>query len=452
MFLKELQGHPNIIEIRNLFEADNNMDIYIISDFVDTDLHQIIKQNTLGEEFQTAIIYQILNALYYMHSGELIHRDLKPSNVLLDLDCNVKLCDFGLARSLAWGDSDHNDCSHVLTDYVATRWYRAPELLLGSTSYTKGVDTWALGCILAEIILRKPLFPGSSTLDQLERITEVTGKPIPEDLEPISSPFKGQMLDSIGIRRKIPLEELIPNASASAIDFMRRCFQFNPLKRPSVRELLAHPFLISRRKLAEEKVCAKPIHIPLDDNIRLTIKEYREKLYEEIRQERQTKRTELTPGPATPPKLSLIAASQGGKEPSQRSLNSAQTTSHTHKIQSAPVTPSSSKIARSPSTKSLVSSQGLRSTSTAPKPPPAQTFNRSRVTSAVPSAQRQPPLICVGHASRTGTGTGLRPSSSGFSAFLRPGISRNPSTSSLIGRHRAASPAAVRRPSTSYPR
>ena len=95
------------------------------------------------------IVYQALKSLKYMHSGDLLHRDMKPSNLLLNSDCHVKLCDFGLARSVADLEDEKN---HVLTDYVATRWYRAPEILLGSTKYTKGVDMWSIGCILGELL------------------------------------------------------------------------------------------------------------------------------------------------------------------------------------------------------------------------------------------------------------------------------------------------------------
>lgn len=97
-----------------------------------------------------------------MHCAELLHRDLKPSNILLNSDCLVKVADFGLVRSIATKE----DCpTPVLTEYVATRWYRAPEILLGSHTYTKGVDMWSLGCILGEILIGKPIFPGTSTLN-----------------------------------------------------------------------------------------------------------------------------------------------------------------------------------------------------------------------------------------------------------------------------------------------
>lgn len=126
-------------------------------EFMEADLHNVINENLLQEIHKQYIVYQIALALRYLHSGEVIHRDLKPANILLNSDCFVKLCDFGLVRSVAKFD-DH--CP-VLTEYVATRWYRAPEILLGSNDYTKGVDMWSLGCMIAEVILGKPIFEGN---------------------------------------------------------------------------------------------------------------------------------------------------------------------------------------------------------------------------------------------------------------------------------------------------
>lgn len=103
-----------------------------------------------------------MKAIKYIHSGELIHRDLKPSNILLNSDCLVKLADFGLARSVAVCDDGDNP---VLTGYVATRWYRAPEILLGSTKYAKAADMWSIGCIVGEMIINRAIFPGNSTIN-----------------------------------------------------------------------------------------------------------------------------------------------------------------------------------------------------------------------------------------------------------------------------------------------
>lgn len=113
-------------------------------------------------------------SLYFLHTGGLIHRDIKPSNVLVNESCEAKLCDFGLVRSLDDGPGQPQD---VLTEYIATRWYRAPEILLGSRKYTGAIDIWSMGCMLAEMQKGKPLFPGTSTINQLEKVLSWTGPP-----------------------------------------------------------------------------------------------------------------------------------------------------------------------------------------------------------------------------------------------------------------------------------
>jgi mitogen-activated protein kinase 15 len=177
MFLQELSGHENIVHLINVLKADNDRDIYIVTDYMESDLHAVIRANILEDIHKQYIVYQMLRCLKYMHTGHMLHRDIKPSNILLNSDCLVKVCDFGLARTAAQLDVDTANAP-VLTDYVATRWYRAPEILLGSTSYTYGVDIWAVGCILGELLNGKPVFPGSSTMNQLDRILEITGRPI----------------------------------------------------------------------------------------------------------------------------------------------------------------------------------------------------------------------------------------------------------------------------------
>jgi mitogen-activated protein kinase 15 len=131
---------------------------------MEADLHNAIGQKILKDIHNRFIMHQICKGIKYLHSAEIIHRDLKPSNILINSDCHLKICDFGLARSLS---QENQNQDLVMTEEVATRWYRAPEVLLGSQNYDKSADIWSIGCILAEILIGKPIFPGNSTLNQL---------------------------------------------------------------------------------------------------------------------------------------------------------------------------------------------------------------------------------------------------------------------------------------------
>ena len=141
-------------------------DLYVVSDLMNTDLASIIKSpQNLSDNHIQFFIYQILRGLKYMHSANIIHRDLvradqqKPRNLLVNRNCDLCICDFGLARAIG---EDTNAPSNIMTDYVATRWYRAPELLLGQTKYGPSVDVWSVGCILAELIGRKSFLCGAN--------------------------------------------------------------------------------------------------------------------------------------------------------------------------------------------------------------------------------------------------------------------------------------------------
>ena len=176
-YLHEL-SHENIIKLHSVIRADNDKDLYLIFEYMEADLHNAIGQKILKDIHHRFIMHQILRGMKYLHSAEVIHRDLKPSNVLINSDCHLKICDFGLARSLF--QEEQRDLA--LTEEVATRWYRAPEVLLGSQTYDKSADVWSIGCILAELIIGKPIFPGNSTLNQLERIISFVGKPSRSDI------------------------------------------------------------------------------------------------------------------------------------------------------------------------------------------------------------------------------------------------------------------------------
>mmetsp|Transcript_50889 Transcript_50889/g.162889 ORF Transcript_50889/g.162889 Transcript_50889/m.162889 type:complete len:366 (+) Transcript_50889:175-1272(+) len=281
MFLQEVNNHENIIRLLNVLKAENDRDIYLIFEFMETDLHAIIRANILEEIHKQYTMYQLFKSLKYMHSAELLHRDIKPSNLLLNSECQVKIADFGLARSIAQLESDAGP-SPILTDYVATRWYRAPEILMGSTKYTFGVDMWSSGCILGELLGGKPIFPGTSTMNQLDKIMEVTGRPKAEDIEAIKSPFAATMLESLPNTGQKDLTKMFPNASPEARDLLQRLLQFNPNKRITAEEALRHPYVAQFHNPADETVCDHVITIPIDDNTKYSIAEYRDKLYAEI--------------------------------------------------------------------------------------------------------------------------------------------------------------------------
>ena len=144
---------------------------------METDLHNVIKRKTILKDIHKQyIMYQLLKATKYLHSANVIHRDQKPSNILLNQECHMKLCDFGLARSLTHeAHESEQSANPALTEYVATRWYRAPELLVGDTQYGTPVDVWAIGCVFCELFSGQPLLPGNSDLDQLYLIKKTFG-------------------------------------------------------------------------------------------------------------------------------------------------------------------------------------------------------------------------------------------------------------------------------------
>ncbi|KAK3089406.1 hypothetical protein FSP39_003376 [Pinctada imbricata] len=294
MFLQEFGDHNNIVKLHNVIKAENDKDIYLVFEFMDTDelrrfdliftetdLHNVIKRGSiLKDVHKRYIMYQMFKATKYLHSGNVIHRDQKPSNILLDSECVVKVCDFGLARSLTQIGVDAETGDPNLTEYVATRWYRAPEILLGSHRYTKGVDMWSLGCILGEMLGGKPLFPGSSTLNQIEKIMSVIPSPTREDIDSIKSAYGSSVLEKASSKSKKSIEDLLPDAPKDGVDLLRRLIQFNPDKRITADEALRHPFVSRFHNAAEEISLNYDVVPPLSDDVQLTVEEYRNKLYE----------------------------------------------------------------------------------------------------------------------------------------------------------------------------
>ncbi|NXF12041.1 MK15 kinase, partial [Smithornis capensis] len=280
MFLQEFGEHPNIIKLLDVIRAENDKDIYLVFESMETDLHAVItKGNLLKDIHKCYILYQLLKATKFIHSGNVIHRDQKPSNVLLDAECCVKLCDFGLARSLC--QLGGSQPSPALTEYVATRWYRAPEILLASHSYTKGVDMWSIGCILGEMLLGKPLFPGTSTMNQIEQILRVIPPPSLEGRTLLQG--KSSYHCFLSSRQRVTFEEIFPSSTPlPALDLLKKLLVFNPDKRLTAEEALQHPYVKRFHCPAKEPSLDYNVVLPLGDDVQLSVAEYQNKLYEMI--------------------------------------------------------------------------------------------------------------------------------------------------------------------------
>lgn len=250
-------NHENIISIKDILRApaiQQMKDVYIVQDLMETDLYKLLKTQHLSNDHICYFLYQILRGLKYIHSANVIHRDLKPSNLLLNTTCDLKICDFGLARV---ADPEH-DHTGFLTEYVATRWYRAPEIMLNSKGYTKSIDIWSVGCILAEMISNRPIFPGKHYLDQLNHILGVLGSPTQEDLNCIINDKARAYLQSLPHKQRIAWNRLFPKADSNALDLLDKMLTFNPNKRITVEAALAHPYLEQYYDPADEPTAERP--------------------------------------------------------------------------------------------------------------------------------------------------------------------------------------------------
>jgi len=238
--------HPNIVSVRDLVPPRSLAyieDVYIVMDSMEANLHKIIySRQKLSNEHIQYFIYQVLKGLKYLHSAGVLHRDLKPSNLLVNHNCDLKICDFGLARGMTeTADSQY-------TEYVVTRHYRAPEVMTNAKHYDEQIDVWSVGCIFAELLGRKALFPGQDYLEQLRLIIQKVGQPSSEDLDAIPTPAARSYIEGLGPCEKAKWKELFPHATPSACDLLDQMLQFNSKKRITVDNALKHEYFKSLYK------------------------------------------------------------------------------------------------------------------------------------------------------------------------------------------------------------
>ncbi|XP_067935463.1 cyclin-dependent kinase-like 4 [Watersipora subatra] len=243
--------HENLVNLIEVFRKKKRL--YLVFEFVDnTILDELEKYpNGLDEGYVRKILWQSLRGTEFCHSHGIIHRDIKPENILISKSGVVKLCDFGFARPLSSTGENY-------TDYVATRWYRAPELLVGDTKYGKAVDMWAIGCLIAELLTGDPIFPGDSDMDQLHQIIKCLGnlKARYKEIFMRNPAFAGTKFPEVG--KVEPLEKKFRRCSSMLMEILKKCLALDADERPTCADLLKHDFFtrdgFSQRFIQELKV------------------------------------------------------------------------------------------------------------------------------------------------------------------------------------------------------
>ncbi|KAF6202843.1 hypothetical protein GE061_003248 [Apolygus lucorum] len=238
--LKKL-NHANVVKLREVIRENDTL--YFVFEYMKENLYQLMKEREklFPESVVRNILYQVLQGLAFMHRHGFFHRDMKPENLLCCGPELVKIADFGLAREVR--------SRPPYTDYVSTRWYRAPEVLLHSTTYSCPIDIWAVGCIMAELYTFRPLFPGTSEIDQIFKICSVHGTPDKREW------YEGhQLAANMNFKfpqfKKTPMSTLITNASAEGLTLLEAMLHWNPAKRPTAQHSLRQPYFQVGQRLS----------------------------------------------------------------------------------------------------------------------------------------------------------------------------------------------------------
>ncbi|KAH9683031.1 mitogen-activated protein kinase 16 [Citrus sinensis] len=255
--LLRLLRHPDIVEIKHILLPPSRRefkDIYVVFELMESDLHQVIKANDdLTPEHYQFFLYQLLRA-------NVFHRDLKPKNILANADCKLKICDFGLAR-VAFNDTP-----------TAIFW-----------TYTPAIDIWSIGCIFAELLTGKPLFPGKNVVHQLDIMTDLLGTPSPEAIARVRNEKARRYLSSMRKKKPIPFSQKFPNANPLALRLLERMLAFEPKDRPTAEEALADPYFKGLAKVEREPSAQPVTKMEFEfERRRITKEDVRELIYREI--------------------------------------------------------------------------------------------------------------------------------------------------------------------------
>ncbi|KAI7862613.1 kinase-like domain-containing protein [Spinellus fusiger] len=262
--LQHFNGHPRIIGLRSLDIVDYNNfnEIYLLQECCDTTMADVIHSKLPLEPVHYQwFMYQIFSALKYIHSAHVLHRDLKPANILVNQNCDIRICDFGMARGIVQQSALLE--AQSMTHYVVTRWYRAPEIMMSRNSYDKAIDMWSVGCIFAELLGRKVLFRGNDYVDQLHKIVGILG--LPEDTSFWDQTASQSVIDYIKSLRDVhgeppPTEPIdfaahFPECPPEGIHLLQQLLHLDPARRMNANDALEHPFVASVRDPSEEIVC-----------------------------------------------------------------------------------------------------------------------------------------------------------------------------------------------------
>uniref|UniRef100_A0A8C1AUH9 mitogen-activated protein kinase n=1 Tax=Cyprinus carpio carpio TaxID=630221 RepID=A0A8C1AUH9_CYPCA len=268
--------HANVVGLLDVFTSeillDRFQDFYLVMPFMGTDLGKLMKMQRLSEDRVQFLVYQILRGLKVRHRYTHNHicEDLKPGNLAVNQDCELKILDFGLARQ---ADSE-------MTGYVVSRWYRAPEVILNWMHYSQTVDIWSVGCIMAEMLLGRPLFKGNDYLDQLREIMKITGTPAPDFIMKLQSQDAKNYIRGLPKVPKKDLNTIIFNASSETVNALEQMLVLDPDKRVSTAEALELPLFTEFRE-PEEETEALPYDHSMD-NTEMPLDQWKRHTFTEI--------------------------------------------------------------------------------------------------------------------------------------------------------------------------